>query len=1131
MTSSSRALKSALRTSTAALGLAVAVASPSYGIVGNDAYPPASLVDTTNVTGVGQMVIDVGHESIGLCTATLINPRTVIFASHCVNEGDTDFRPASDYGAAKGGVPIAFFFNASNGSAIGHWYFGVNGGAKYLTRTDENAYNSNYVIYNTRSTELGLGNNFLQADIAMATLDVPAVDVPTWTLLFSPITAPTHATVVGYGNNGIGTTGGSGGIDYRRRVAENTISFLGSLDDIDNGFCQMSAGTNCPEGLPQNLYQLDFNDPKFGTADANWYDFNIFHDAALPKEAITAPGDSGGPLIIDQLFSKQVVAAVLSGGSRFFTPQPASSYGSTSFYQPLYLFWDWIVSNNPYKYVSAKTGDGSWTDPTHWVMNLDPNYVTVDASGNLVNALPTEPAQGIPEGDQVNSPKFGQVCYFNDCYDIGTDTLVHYSDAAKAEISALPGVEKFTKDASDTASDPMMSLVQHWLQSQAANQPSAIMNGAPVDGTPGSSNFVPDNIDPVENAVPRYYDVTLSADGTTTLSGAQVVIDRLTINGAKTGLNITRTGGMGVWIDVTMYAGNLNVDGILITNGDLALMGGMLTGTGVVAAPYTTAVLGGIAPGTVGTIGTLSIMGNVVLSSHAGLLADVSATASDLLDVYGGTLSLGGTLLVNPVNGYKPKWHETKTIASGDVISGAFDSVPDTIPGVLYPVAGKVSTATYDSEVVTFEAAKFQSVLSNPTADQIAIGGVLDTDRAGACDKLAGVYDAVDSLADGSLSGALDALVPNAARSVPQTALLLTGAHTGFLWQYLGAMDVSSDAKLAVQTGALKLAQNSQNGSFEMRNMLASLGSGGDCSTGRIVCATDASSGGGSGAMALPNGVGAFLSGQKIDGNMKLGGSGGKADVDGYLIALGADVAVTKSVRVGLSFGYGDADTTLRDQPARTKMSSRQFFAYGMYMSEGGYFVDGFGGVAWQSFNTTRIANLGGTSYALDGRSSANTPLLGIQAGKAFTDVIGGTFRPAFGFQYGQVHVNGYSETGGVAALSVLKYNRPSTDVRAGFDSDWTLDVSGFVLKPQIHAFLVGRLDGRTSQLSAGFAAAPDTTGSFDVGGDSAMWADLGLKLDAEVYDNTTLGFTFNANPGNAGGTYTAVGGSLHVKL
>ncbi len=1130
---SSRVLKSVLRTSTAVLGLAAAAVSPSYAIVGNDAYLPASLVDTTNITGVGQMVIDQKNDYIGLCTVSLINPRTVIFASHCVNEGDTDFRPASDYGAANGGYPIAFFFNANNNvqgnSAIGHWLRGSNGGAKYLTRTDEYAYNSNYVIYNTLSTQLGMGNNFLQADIAMASLDTPATNIPTWTLLFSPITEPTHATIVGYGNNGIGSVGGAGGIDYRRRVAENTISVLSSLDDQDSFLFPKYSG-----GLPQNLYMADFNDPKFGTAQANEYDFNIFHDAALPKEGITAPGDSGGPLIIDQLFSKQVIAAVLSGGDRFYTGQPSSSYGTTSFYQPLYLFWDWIVSNNPYKYVSAKTGDGSWTDPTHWVMNLDPNYVTIDANGNLVNALPTEPAQGVPEVDQVNSPKFGQVCYFNDCYDIGKDQAVHYSNAANGEVSGLPGLVKFTPDETDTsASDPMMSLVQHWLESQASNQPSAIMHGAPVDGAPGSSNFVPDNIDPVENAVPRYYDVTLSADGTTTLSGAQVVIDRLTINGAKTGLNIASSGGLGVNIDVTMYAGILNVDGVLVTNGDLALMGGLLTGSGTVWAPYTTAVLGGIAPGGVGKIGTLRINGNVILSSGSGFLVDVGANASDRLDVRDGTLSLGGTLVVMPTAGYTPKWHETKIIASGDAITGKFDNIPDTIAGVLYPVAGKVAAATYDTEVVTFEAAKFQAVLSNPTADQVAIGGVLDTDRAGSYDKLASIYSAVDSLADGSLSGALDALVPNAARSVPQTALLLSGAHANFLWQYMGATDPSSEPRVAVQTGTLKLAQNSQSGSFEMRNLLTSLGSAGDCSSGRIACATDATSGGSSdtGGMALPKGVGAFLSGQKIDGNIKLGGDGGKADVDGFLIALGADVPVSSRTRVGVSFGIGEADTNLRDQPAHTKLSSRQFFAYSMYMHPEGYFANGFVGIGWQSFHTVRQVTLGTTPSVLEGRAGGYSPSFGLQVGMAFADVIGGTIKPAVGIQYGQTRFDGYTETGGPAALTVGKLGRPSANTRVGFDSDWTFDVSGIAVKPQVHAFLVNRLESHVSHITAGFAAAPDATASFEVAGDSPVWADLGLKLDAEVYDNTTLGFTFNANPGNAGGTYTAVGGSLHVKL
>lgn len=106
--------------------------------------------------------------------------------------------------------------------------------------------------------------------------------------------------------------------------------------------------------LPQNLYQLDFDDPRRGTAAASPYDFNLFRDAPLPKEGTTAGGDSGGPLILDQTFARKVVIGVLSGGSRFFGPQPFSTYGTSSFYQPLYLFWDYIAAKNPYRYARPR---------------------------------------------------------------------------------------------------------------------------------------------------------------------------------------------------------------------------------------------------------------------------------------------------------------------------------------------------------------------------------------------------------------------------------------------------------------------------------------------------------------------------------------------------------------------------------------------------------------------------------------------------------------------------------------------------------------------------------------------------------------------------------------------------------
>ncbi len=164
-------------------GVAAApVSGPSIVIA-----PPGTSVtdrDPTNVTGVGEMIIDQKTGFIGLCTGTLINPRTVIFAAHCVNESPAGaaMNPWG-YGTGAGQLPIAFGFASNNdltgNSAFGHWLNGTAGGAKYLTSVTDFLYNVNQVQYNSHSLDLGLANNFLQADIAIASLDTPAAKIPT----------------------------------------------------------------------------------------------------------------------------------------------------------------------------------------------------------------------------------------------------------------------------------------------------------------------------------------------------------------------------------------------------------------------------------------------------------------------------------------------------------------------------------------------------------------------------------------------------------------------------------------------------------------------------------------------------------------------------------------------------------------------------------------------------------------------------------------------------------------------------------------------------------------------------------------------------------------------------------------
>lgn len=223
----------------------VAVAAPDPRIVIADPGTPTTALDPVDVNGVGQMVIDIGGGFLGLCTATLINPRTVVFAAHCVND-----EAATDYGAASGGTPIGFGFSNSNINGIIDWYFA--GPNQHQSNAAAAFYNSNHVAYNDRSLEPNAAS-FLYADVAVASLDTPAAGVPTWALLFSPLPAVDataegtgyHVAITGYGNNGSGTSGSIGGIDFRRRSADNMLGALASLDDFE-GFLFGGSGGGAP---------------------------------------------------------------------------------------------------------------------------------------------------------------------------------------------------------------------------------------------------------------------------------------------------------------------------------------------------------------------------------------------------------------------------------------------------------------------------------------------------------------------------------------------------------------------------------------------------------------------------------------------------------------------------------------------------------------------------------------------------------------------------------------------------------------------------------------------------------------------------------------------------------------------
>jgi len=1091
-------------TAIAALGAALASA-PANAIVINDGYDPGDIVDTTNINGIGQMVTDEQNGFIGLCTATLINPRTVILAAHCVNE-----LPASGYGSANGGHAIGVAFQADARGSINDWF-----ASGFQTSKTDAFYNGSFVVYNKHSLDTAfvdedgnLQGNFLQGDIAMIAFDTPVSGVPTHDLLFSPLDGPTHATITGYGGHGTGTTGSDGSnIDFKRRTAENMVSLLGSLNDVDGTLFGVD------DGLPQNLYQMDFNSPGY----ASFTDFGLFGDLPLPKEGITAPGDSGGPLLIDEAFARPVVAGVLSGGSTYFNGQPGASYGSSSFYQPLYLYWDWIVANNPYKYVGAKAGDGSWTDPNHWVMNLDPVYQVIGADGQLVNGLPTTPAGGV----NGTTPKFGYICDGLECTNLATGEVVPQSptdgtpqtgaggtgdgatvtnDKGTTKLSSSTGATQGSKGTPDQMTNSASAAVDPVGDPPAEG--SASVGGEMVQGAPGSSNFVPNDTDGdiTTGAPARYYDVTLSAAGTTTLSGADVVIDRLTLSGANAGLTIAAGANLGTLIDTTQTNGIMTVDGQYVSMGEYYLAGGLLQGTGTVVAPDVISMLGAIAPGRLGTIGTLTVGGNVIMSSGTRTYMDIGAKTADKLviaanpfvdptiaDAETGIGDLGGILALAPAKGYHYDPNRTYTLITAEGgLQDHFAAVTE-LSAILYPVV----TQTADTLSVQIRARPYSSVIGG-TPILNGYANLLDRSRAGGA-LVQSFYDQTDVMDLGTLKGSLEAAGPFAQQTEVGLVRMQDEALAKFYRDRLSLLRHGGGGEtLAVLGNPLGVVRTGYQTAQ-------------DVASGLLQAPTNPQQT----AVKLPEGVSAYVAGGYLDGTSRpLPNtiSGKKDDLSGWYVAGGIEKQIDDRTVAGLSASYshGKGDTLFSEQ-ARSNLF--QLAAYGTYSFGNGAFINTSVSGGLINIKTRRHFALGDVDAKL--HNEENAPIFSGEIALGYDlKTTNFTLTPMASIRGSHLEFEGGQESGGVGSLTYSKRDFNSLQARVGGQA--SIDMGS--VHPHIDAAFVHDFRKNGEDIVAHFTEASGTGlpgadfGSFgrdrnwgEVGGGlsiSSRTTDIGISAD-----------------------------------
>ncbi|MCZ8018318.1 autotransporter domain-containing protein [Novosphingobium sp.] len=1084
----------------------ITVAAPQPEILIANPGTPTTARDPVNITGIGQMLINNGNGTIGLCTGTLINPRTVLFAAHCVNS-----RAATAYGAGSGGTPIAFGFETNTrANASGqpdellNWFNGGSTGpGQNRTNVAQALYNVNQVVYNDFSLEPA-ARSFLYADVALATLDTPAANVPTWSLLFSPLPNPGtigasgtgyNVGIVGYGNNGTGTSGPLG-IDFRRRAAENMI---GALTDLQT-FEQFLFGGPA-NGLTQNLYFIDFDDPRRGISPASPFDFNAFRDNArfkdgVPTEGITSGGDSGGPLIL-QNFAKQLVVGVLSGGyTRFFNGQPGNSFGTVAFYQPLYLYWDWIVANNPYRYVSAKAGDGAWTDASRWVTTLDPAY-NILSGGQPVNGLPTTP------GEQKNGTggDFGQVCFQNsissECLDLASNT-VSITGNPIGTAGNNSATVTIARDGAATVDLglPELGLADGVVEAQAVG-PVPLPTATIANGLPGATNFVPNNIDPVRatGTLGRYFDVTLTNAGTTTLSGANIVIDRLTIGTAAAGLRIDAGASLTTLINTTQFAGTNTINGTLTSVGDYSLLGGVLLGSGRINAPFLTSVLGQIAPGTATTTGTLTIGGNLVLASASTYFVNIGNGQSDLIAVVAngagtGSASLGGGLNVSLSTGSTIRFGDVHTILTAtNGYTGAFSSA-NALSAILRP------TVVYGTNAVQLQitAVPYTTVVNGLSPIQAAYAAMLDGNRTNPA--LTGIFNVLDLQDTATIRTTLEALAP----------------RTETLRWALGRAGIESANRL-IRNRLLALNPGVSGGSIAylgnpMRTASVAYAMGRTTMTPAMAAAGAADTRVREGR--LPDNVSAFFAGGYLDGDSApmptALPAGGRDQFNGWYIGAGAEVHTGDNGAVGLAVSYTDLTGKAVGGLGSADGSLIQGSLYAK-VQLGRIAIDGQFSAGVLSMNTSRSGALPATPYTLTSSDDA----LALSGEVNISAMFGSSslqFGPSAGLRWSRLDFGRIVERGGPTSLVIDQESHRAFEGRAGFNLMGTGRVRPTASVHFVHAFR----DQPTFFNGFFVGGAPTTFRSFAVAGSDRNWADasLGLafkagKADIAVSADTTL--------------------------